>query len=211
MPENLPQMIEALATMPTGHKDWFEFCQDLDHLAPGAEEYFRRAAGWFRAGIVLPVTALEAVAALWKHRPDLREVLVYLVHWYPCREFLRPFFRAARRGGHGAYVDWFTTFPELRELVRPGIIARARRVNTGFAAIDAALLWARLFDGGDEAYRHVACAIHRNDVRESFLDRPSGFLRHDLEQHGTVSRTEAARINEHLLRIKNARLLNRWP
>jgi hypothetical protein len=205
-------MVAALATVPRfgASQHWWDFEGTVEHLAPGAENYFRRAVRWYPDGVVLPDASRHAVAALWKVRPDLRYFLGCLVHWYPCAEFLRPFFRDARRGCGGAYFAWFALFPQLRELLRPRIIERARRVNTGFTAIDACLLWARLYDGGDEAYRHLACAIHRDDVRQSHAAHPNGFLRHDLETHGTLTRKEAEQVNVHLLQIKNARLLNHW-
>jgi hypothetical protein len=89
-------------------------------------------------------------------------------------------------------------------------MARARRFNQGFTAVAACLLWARYYDGGDEAWRMLACVIKRDDHLERKRDHgSSSYLRHDLETHSTITREEANRINQFLAEI-DAELLEHW-
>jgi hypothetical protein len=157
----------------------------------------------------MPEPIRRRVAEVWRQRPDLRRLLDSLVNFYPCAEFKRPFLRNAEKGGCGYYGAWFEHFPDLKGHLRSFVLARARKFNQGFVAVDACLLWARYYDGGDVAWQMLACAIKRHDHLQRNHPDGTGYLRHDLETHGRITRTEAGHINRFLAEF-GAELLEHW-
>jgi hypothetical protein len=92
--------------------------------------------------------------------------------------------------------------------MRSFVLARARKFNHGFIAVDACLLWAWYYDGGNEAWRMLACAIKRDDYLIRRRDRES-YLRHHLETHSVLTREEATCINRFLAEFR-AEPLEHW-
>lgn len=90
----------------------------------------------------------------------------------------------------------------MYESIKNAVIARAGRFNHASEAIEACLIWGRYFDGGDAAWRQIACVIKRDDRKQTKRELPSDYLRHDLETHGTVTTYEASEINRFLVELK---------
>jgi hypothetical protein len=231
MPTNLRSVLNTLSTAPVKAGGQYNPWTELGQLAPGRTGYFHASARWYRSGVALGLEDRQAVVAVWRARPDLRRVLGWLVEYYPCVEFKRPFCRSAEREDRGDYGAWFHLFPDLQAHLHSFILRRARMFNQGFVAADACLLLARHYGSGDEAWRMLACAIKRSDCREQNR-RPSDFLppefrserdkqragqswlrseylRHDLETHGRITAEEAGQINCFLLEL-DAEPLMHW-
>lgn len=202
---------------------------ELGQPAPGTTGYFYASARWYHSGVPLGLEDRQSVVALWQARSDLRSVLGWLVRYYPCAEFKRPFCRSAEQEDWGDYGEWFRLFPDLQAHLHSFILRRARMFNQAFVAVDACLLLARHYGGGDEAWRMLACVIKRSDCRhrlqpsdflshelrseldnERMLKRRlrSDYLRHDLETHGRITAEEAGQINRFLLELDTEPLMH---
>lgn len=164
--------------------------------------YFNGSAGWHLLGFQLDHALCKEIAGLVTRRPDLRRVLFQLIGFYPCDAFRRIFRRHAEQGGHGDFVGWLVAYPEMRESIQNAVVARAGRFNHAFEAVEACLIWARYFDGGEAAWRQLACVVKREDRKQAKRELPDDSLRHDLETHGTVTTAEAEEINRFLVQLK---------
>lgn len=206
MPATLQTKLRSLEMLPPYAPGNAELAAKWNALH---DYFFHVAPAWYREGVELPPAARAEAAALWSRRPDLRSYLDGLILWYPCAEFKRGFFRTAKSGSGGDFAQWFALFPDLKATLHPYLLARSRRFNKAFTAIDACLLLARHYDAGDDAYRQIANAIHRDDRREAKRGERDTFVRHDLETHGTLTRSEAEEVNRFLAELQ-ADLLRHW-
>lgn len=197
MVRHLADAIAQLRTLPPRAAPYV--AEDLD--APLAALL---DAAWALAtlGAVLPGPLLEEIAALWRHRPELRPPLVSFVGYYPCDELLRAARRSGERGDDLDDAAWLARYPELGPALTPHVIDGARRFNQPDLAVTAGLRWARYFGGGDEAWRAIALALKRQD-RRTRRRGPRHFdaIRHDLEDHGRLAAAQALTLNRHLVAL----------
>lgn len=166
------------------------------------ENYLVSWRGWYAAGLELDSDARRRVHTLWGERPMLRPRLRALTESYPCAELERIAFDHVERGGIVNFPAWFHWAPRLEGMWRRIVVERARKFNTPSTAIDAGIIWARWFGGGDEAYRAVACAFNRHarvHRKNPELRVREDFIRHCLEIHQDITEYEARRINAHLI------------
>lgn len=197
MPRHLRAAISSLSAMPEGDPNqWYGWPPDPARTS--LVEYFSGAAGWHLLGVELDRDLCEEIAGLAARRADLRPVLFHLIGFYPCAAFRRIFRRNVEQTGGGDFTGWLAVFPEMAESLRSAVVARAGRFNHAYDAVQACILWARHFDGGDAAWRQLACVVKREDRRLARRDVRNEHVRHDLETHGTVTLEEAARINHFL-------------
>ncbi|MCB9752986.1 MAG: hypothetical protein H6713_23780 [Myxococcales bacterium] len=197
MPRHLEEALDALASAPApeaGGAPWA-----ATPAGRTTYEYFQGASLWYELGVPIAPALRKRAVALATSREDARVAIELLLHFYPCREFRRAFRRHATRESSGDFTAWIAAFPDLTPELRDSLIARAGRFQRPFIAISAALVWARSFAGGDEAWRQIARVINYDDRRQRRRARPSDFLRHDLETHGTITDPEGAEINRFLL------------
>jgi hypothetical protein len=163
-------------------------------------EYLHSLAIWQLFGLVCDPLERAEIRELWKRRLDLRGVLCEAIGDYVCDEFERPFLRHVLAGGRGAVRRWVAAYPTLRTPLLEHYRERTRRYKDPFTVISACRVLTRELDEPPEVWRAAALAIHHDDRRQARRppDRRSDFLRHDLEDHGTVSRKEGDLINHYL-------------
>jgi hypothetical protein len=204
MPRHLDIALDRLlALVPEIERVEHPSARGLEHHVPPAAPIVAYREGWFlwaELGFELAADARRRVRVLWSEWPTLRFMLDALVLWYPCAEFEGAFCRMVERELAGDFGGWLRWAPRLAGILRPAIIERAGRFNQIGTAIRASLVWARYFDGGDDAYRAFALALNRHD-RVYAKQRGQKFedlVRHDLNDHGTITLLEARAINRHL-------------
>ncbi len=180
--------------------------------------YLDSAADWYECGLELSAELRGRVLRCLREGPGeegspsfvrYQTAESVLLH-YPCDEFLRPFRRLNEKwtGGWG-FRAWFHAYPELAGTLRPFVVERAGRFNEAFVAIQAGLCWYRWFEGGEEALRAVANAIHRADRRCAALGPPwRDDRRHELREHGGTFEDEAREVDRHLAALGAAPLVD---
>jgi hypothetical protein len=198
MPRHIARALDQLFALPV---------RTEEHVRSAAfsplEEYVYSLRNYHALGIPIAAEHLDRFAALWKTRVDLRPVLSGFVLHHPCDAFHRAFRREYASTLRGDIAAWLRAYPELRDELLPHVKERAGLFNQADIAVDAALAWARYFDGGEEAIRAAANALNRHDRQhKKRVERvPYAFdgLRHDLEDHGRLYRDEVEALNRHLV------------
>jgi len=207
MPRHLPLALVSVAAWPrlAGEAVYSERSYIDGHVAypaGGAKvaEYLDSLAVWQLFGFTCDVTERAEIRELYKHRTDLRVVLGQAIGHYVCEEFKRPFLREVLAGGYGGVRAWVAAYPDLRAPLLAHYRERALRYQHPFEVISACTALTRDLDEPPEVWRAAALAIKRDDRRQSRrpAERRSDFLRHDLEEHGTISGKECAVINQYL-------------
>ena len=171
--------------------------------------YLQASGLWRHLGLRPDEADLRAALALRRARPDLRWATGWLAYWHPCDVFLRPLRRAVEAGERRVdWSGWLGAYPELKPWLERYVIERAKRFRQASESVDWSLIWGRWFDGGDEAWRHVALTLKYRDgalrrlyehrVRRQGWSVLFDGLRHDLGDHGALSAAEGARINHFL-------------
>lgn len=210
MPRHLPLALDTVARWPRlEHAVFADGVEEVEGRVAypeggeAAVEYLRTLAVWQQLGFTLDEIDRADVRALWKHRPDLREVLGAAIQHHVCEEFARPFLRQALAGGGGDVARWVAAFPDLRAPLREHHREQTRRHNQPFAVVRACTVLTRELGEPPEVWRAAALAIQNHDRRQSRLppERRNHRLRHDLETSGTLGRAEAEQIDRLLVEI----------
>jgi hypothetical protein len=206
MPRHLPLALVSVAAWPrlVDTLYWENPYPGLhvEYPAGGARvvEYLHSLAVWQLFGFTIDAVDRAEILELWKHRTDLRAVLGQAIGHYVCDEFKRPFLRGVLAGGGGGVREWVAAYPDLRAPLLAHYREMALRYQQPFEVIRACTALTRELGEPPEVWRAAALAIKRDDRRQS--RRPpelrSDFLRHDLEDHGTISGKESAIVNLYL-------------
>ena len=214
MPRFLPLALVSVAAWPrlTGavYSDDTYIDGHVAYPTGGAAvvEYLHSLAVWQLFGFTIDATERAEIRDLWKHRLELRGVIGQAITHYVCDEFKRPFLRAVLAGGYGGVREWVAVYPDLRAPLLEHYREMAQRYQRPFEVITACTALTRDLDEPPEVWRAAALAIKRDDRRQARRppERRSDFLRHDLDDHGTVSRKEGEIINNYLDEIGGERV-----
>jgi len=90
-PPYLDQALELVKEWRPESED--NLLEDEDPQNSRIEAYWSSAWVWHELGIQIALKHREQIAEIWRHNPELRDLLVGILCCYPCQEFLRPFRR----------------------------------------------------------------------------------------------------------------------
>lgn len=203
MPRHLLHALASLRATPTLDTESVRWDTDAT-LSPEdvRARYFMGVRGLHAVGEEVPVEARRLAVTLWRELPAARDALWWVMLGAPCDEFERTVEREVRLGRRQAdMLAWLRERPGLAHSWRRSVRDLALRGETVWHRVDAGLSWLRYLDGGDDALSAIARALIREDIRQAKREFPSTFHRHDLEDHGTVTPEEGARLNNWLLRF----------
>jgi hypothetical protein len=211
VPRHLPHALEVVSSWPrldertySGHR-WIEGQADY----PGEDEapptYLGLVAVWQPFGFAVELAERDRMRELWKHRPDLRDVLGDAIGYYVCDEFKRPFLRRVLAGRGGRVSAWVTAYPDLRAPLVAYFLEQTRLFNQAFKVVDACITLTRDLGEPPEVWRAAALAIVRDERRQESrpLRHRSYDLRHELETHGAIYPDEGELINRFLRDVEH--------
>ncbi len=169
------------------------------HQSQATEEINESAAS--KSFADYPESWSQDVADLWIEQVVPRQVLAPWISAYPCSAFLKPVEQLVESGHRQidwqAWMDWA---PSLRNVWRELVSIRAKLFNDTEQALPYALLWAREFEGGRDAWLAFARAFKRAWRRQSNQDQDA---LHIFTQHFSLTHHEESPLRDAFSSICN--------
>ena len=196
MPLHLSRALDRMLELDPS----IEYAGPAYHAAAGLLEAYRSCwCFWHAYGFPLDATVLPAARThdlVRDPTAPLRAGELDLV--LPVRRFEGAYSRAFEHfPAEGAILGaWLRYAPRMVGTLKPAAIRAAQRFDDAHLALSGGLIWARYFDGGDDAYRAIACAILRRDRDHRKAGRPmheEDMVRHDLNVHLRFRSTKGQR------------------
>lgn len=168
---------------------------------PAVGAYLGSMSAWRLVGFELTPEDRARIAAVWKRRPDLRELLGDVIGYAVYPEFKAAFLRQILDGGRGDVARWLAAYPDLAEPLWRYFEARTRRFNHPLDVVDAVAVATRYLGAEPELWYAAAFALNADHRRVRDAGDRQPFLRADLDTASRLTDPERRAINQALAEI----------
>lgn len=194
MPGQLSAVLERIAGWPAVRGLAYGWA--IAPPEPAVARYLASVSAWTLVGLEMLPEDRARLAALWKQRPDLREVLGEAVGYTVCAELKRMFVRQILDGGRGDVARWVAAHPEVAQPLFQYFEARTRRFNHPLDVVDACAVLTRILGAPVEAWGAAAVALDADPRREREVGEGTPpFLSPELDTAGALTDAELWEVN----------------
>lgn len=146
----------------------------------------------------------QALARLWRHHPEWRELLVSSIGRVPHRAWVGLVEGVLVGFGPRAldWEPWLALEPTLGPVLKSHVVKRSRRFKDVRGAVHHALVWARFFEGGQPAWDAMANALKHAWLQEGQWPPSPDLAVLCEEMMGVLSSRESQEVEGALRRVR---------